>query len=192
MSYFQRETVKRGKKEGPRKRCCCKTDELPEQWEGGVGDVRWWSGSSSSGFVWHLSRSSTRWGLKALHSQKNHTLQSTVIHLHDVFVNKAVCVFVCFVFFLQPWIELCLTNYIDWYWLQCLEFSSSHRGPDNTSLSPIWSLSFHTISIGAMSSQQFHAIRKDCIVYTAAFKTITTCLGPNLSDSGHDRQFSWG
>lgn len=96
-----------------------------------------------------------------------------------------------FVFFSQPCTEFCLTNYIDQR-SRCLEFSSSQRGLDNTSLSPIRSLSFQTISICAMSSQQFHAIRDDCIVYTAAFKTITTCLGRNLSDSGHDRQFSWG
>lgn len=106
-------------------------------------------------------------------------------------LSEQGCVFFLVFFSRSLAQNFALTNYIDRR-SRCLEFSSSQRGLDNTSLSSTRSLSFQTISICAMSSQQFHAIGDDCIVYTAAFKTITTCLGRNLSDSGHDRQFSWG
>lgn len=100
MSYFQKESVKRGMREGKGSQGCWKAEDTQERWEGGVGDVRWWSsGSSSKGFVWNLSRSSTRWGLEALHSHANNTPHSTVSHSHDVITFWTR---LCFCFFLQP------------------------------------------------------------------------------------------
>lgn len=138
-----------------------------------------------------FGEASRRRGPKTLRSHTNCTPHRTVRLSHDVITFWTRLVFFV-LFFSRSLAQNCaITNYIDRR-SRCLEFSSSQRGPDNTSLSPTRSLSFQTISICAMSSQQFHAIGDDCIVYTAAFKTITTCLGRNLSDSGHDRQFSWG
>lgn len=84
---FKKESVKSGMREGRGRGGggCWKAEDTQEKWEGGVGDVRFWSGGSSSkGFVWNLWRSSGRWGPKTLRSHTNYTPHRTVRLSHDV------------------------------------------------------------------------------------------------------------
>lgn len=173
--------------EGQGSQGCWKAEDTWEKWEGGVGDVRF-SSSSRRGFcLKSFEKLSTLRTKSAAHTEANSALHSRVRHSHDVITFQTRLFY-----FLLVASQRILPDKLYWSALSMSQVQFEPRALDHTSLSLIWSLSFQTISICAMSSQQFHAIRDECVVYTAALKTITTCLGRNLADSGHDRQFSRG